>query len=38
MICVLKIKYSAIFENMKENAKGYLDYVTPFDERIKEQI
>lgn len=38
MICVLKIKYFTIFENMKENAKGYLDYVTPFDERIKEQI
>lgn len=36
MLCLLKVRNTTIFYNMKENAQGYLDYVIPLKERIKE--
>lgn len=37
MLSILKVKNVAVLEKMKENARGYLNFVIPLEERIREQ-
>lgn len=37
MLSILKVKNVAVLEKMKENARWYLNFVIPLEERIREQ-
>ena len=37
MLCIIKKENCETYDKMKENAQGYLNYIIPLEERIREK-